>query len=114
MFMLVSPIQILTIFVLIYFIYLLTLIRNFGIGSISRKKFIARYGFHGHKPQKVNQMWQDDAVDTFKPIAHRTTFDEQAKFKNEKKKLYNVRKITLLTLIFTSCFLIIYTYALMN
>ena len=113
MFLIVSPIQILLIFILIYFIYLLTLIKNFGTSSISRKKFIARYGFQMHKPQKVNQMWQDDAVDTFKPIAHRKTFEEQAKFKNEQKKLYNVRKITLLTLIFTSCFLIIYTYALM-
>ena len=59
-------------------------------------------------------MWQDDSVDTFKPMAPRTTFEEQAKFKNKQKKLYNVRKFTLLTLIFTSCFLIIYTYALMN
>jgi len=67
-----------------------------------------------HKPQKVDQMWQDDSVDTFKPMAHRTTLEEQAKFKNKQIKFYNVRKITLLTLIFTSCFLIIYTYALMN
>lgn len=114
MFQFVSPIQILSIFILFYFIYLLTLIKNFGTSSISRKIFIARYGFQMHKPQKVNQMWQDDAVDIFKPIAHRTTFEEQEKFINKQKKFYNVRKITLLTLIFTSCFLIIYTYALMN
>ncbi len=114
MFMFVSFIQILLIFILIYFIYLLTSIKNFGKISISRKKFIARYGFQGHKPQKVNQMWQDDAVDTFKPIAKRTTSEEQAKFKNKQKKLYNVRKSALLTLIFTSCFLIIYIFALIN
>ena len=47
-------------------------------------------------------MWQDDSVDTFKPMAPRTTFEEQAKFKNKQKKLYNVRKIALLTLIFYS------------
>ena len=114
MFQFVSPIQILVIFILIYFIYLLTLIKNSGTSSISRKIFIARYGFQMHKPQKVNQMWQDDAVDILKPIAPRTTFEEQEKFINKQKKFYNVRKIRLLTLIFTSCFLIIYTYALMN
>ena len=114
MFTFVSPIQILAIFILIYFIYLLTLIKNFGTSSISRKRFSARYGFHGYNPQKVDKMWQDDSVDTFKPTAHRTTFEEQAKIKNKQKKFYNVRMITLLTLIFTSCFLIIYFYALMN
>lgn len=114
MFMFVSFIQILSIFIIIYFIYLLTLVKNLGQISISRKTFIARYGFQGHKPQKVEQMWQDDSVDTFKPMAQIITFEEQAEVKNKEKKLYDVRKISLLTLILTSCFLIIYTFALMN
>lgn len=100
-------------YLIYYFIYLLTLIKNFGGISISRKKFIAKYVFQGYGPKKVDQMWHDDSVDTFKPMAPRTTFEEEAKFKKERKKLFSVITITLLTLIFTSCFLIIYTYALM-
>ncbi len=114
MFMFVSFVQILSIFILIYFIYLLTLIKNFGTGSVSRKKFIVRYGKQGHNPQKVDQMWQDDSIDTFKPVVQGTSIEEQNKFKDRQKNSHSTRKTTLLTLIFTSCFLLIYIYALFN
>ena len=98
--------------VIIYFIYLCSIIRTSGISSISRKIFIARYGgVQGYGQRRINQMWHDDAVDILNPSSPRTTFEEVTKFRDEQKKKYNVNKILLMTVILTISFLIIYIYA---
>lgn len=105
--------QFLIFFVIIYFIYLLSLIKTLGTSTISRKIFITRYGgFQGYGQQRINQMWQDDAVDILNPPLPGKTFEEVAKFRDEQKKKYNVRKILLMTVILTISFLIIYIYAI--
>lgn len=105
--------QFLFLFVIIYFIYLLSLIKTFGTSTISRKTFITRYGgFQGYGQQRINQMWQDDAVDILNPPLPGKTFEEVAKLRDEQKKKYNVRKILLMTVILTISFLIIYIYAI--
>ena len=100
--------------IIIYFIYLLTLIKTLGTSTKSRKIFIARYGgFQAYGQQRINQMWLDDAVDILNPPPPGTTFEEFTKFRDELKKKYNVNKILLMTVILTISFLFIYIHALL-
>ena len=98
--------------IIIYFIYLLTLIKTSGTSTISRKLFIAKYGgSQAYGQERINEMWQDDAVDVFNSKSPGTTFDNVAKLRDELKKKYNMYKILLITIILTISFLTVYIYA---
>ncbi|MFW9930009.1 MAG: hypothetical protein ACFFD1_11505 [Candidatus Thorarchaeota archaeon] len=85
---------------IIYLIYLFSLLDISWFKATSRKRFIARYGFMGYSPSQENEMWHDNAVDSIKQ-----RYKELLK---ETKKKYKVNLIYLVTLFLSASFIVLY------
>jgi hypothetical protein len=85
---------------IIYLIYLFSLLDVSWFKATSRKRFIGRYGFMGYSPSQENEMWHDDAVDSVKQ-----KYNELLK---ETKKKYKVNLIYVFTLFLSVSFIALY------
>lgn len=85
---------------IIYLIYLFSLLDVSWFKATSRKRFIGRYGFMGYSPSQENEMWHDDAVDSIK--------QKYKELLKETKKKYKVNLIYVVTLFLSAGFIALY------